>query len=271
MTLAQIQRLFWEAARKQGSPEALQDCFAGDLRLSGPQRMGIYASAFFVRQLAALSTFLPKTERLLQDDFRRLGREYILKVPGTDAAIESFPARFADFLEAFPTYRDVAALARLELARNRALLAPEDSPILSLEDFQKLTPATRLRAARHAVVVSTTWGAVELFDEGVKRLDEAKDDMQAGNLVTLFFFRKEFAVHHRVVARDEAQLLELGNLDAQRYSPLEQINADNVGSLEVAWRWNAANYGPRPETLNVTTPLMVNVPWPAWATRAGQT
>ncbi len=49
-----------------------------------------------------------------------------------------------------------------------------------------------------------------------------------------------------------------GNLDAQRYSPLEQINADNVGSLEVAWRWNAANYGPRPETLNVTTPLMVN-------------
>lgn len=209
MTLAQIQRLFWEAARKQATPEALQDCFAGDKRLSGPQRMGIYASAFFVRQLAALSTFLPKTERLLQDDFHRLGRQYILKFPGTDAALESFPARFVDFLDTFPPYRCVAALARLELARNRALLAPEDSSILSPEEFQNLTPASRLRAARHAVVVSTTREAFQLFDEGVGRPGEVKDDKQADNLVTLLFFRKEFAVRHRVVARDEAQALEL--------------------------------------------------------------
>src|SRR5262245_58048791 len=27
-----------------------------------------------------------------------------------------------------------------------------------------------------------------------------------------------------------------GNMAAQRYSPLSQINADNVGSLQVAWR-----------------------------------
>lgn len=49
-----------------------------------------------------------------------------------------------------------------------------------------------------------------------------------------------------------------GNVMAQRYSPLDQINAGNVADLEIAWRWSGANYGPRPETLNVTTPLMVN-------------
>jgi len=49
-----------------------------------------------------------------------------------------------------------------------------------------------------------------------------------------------------------------GNVQAQRYSPLEQINASNVDELEVAWRWSGANYGPRAESLSVTTPLVKN-------------
>ncbi len=34
---------------------------------------------------------------------------------------------------------------------------------------------------------------------------------------------------------------------SSRYSPLEQINAENFGDLEIAWRWKAANYGPEPD------------------------
>ena len=49
-----------------------------------------------------------------------------------------------------------------------------------------------------------------------------------------------------------------GNLAAHRYSPLDQINADNVGDLRVAWRWYAGNFGPRPEQKNEATPLMIN-------------
>ncbi len=48
-----------------------------------------------------------------------------------------------------------------------------------------------------------------------------------------------------------------GNLAAQHYSPLDQINASNVGNLRVAWRWHADNYGPRPESRSETTPLMI--------------
>ncbi len=47
------------------------------------------------------------------------------------------------------------------------------------------------------------------------------------------------------------------NLASQHYSPLEQINAANVSKLEVAWRFNTANYGPKPESRNETTPLMI--------------
>jgi quinoprotein glucose dehydrogenase len=45
---------------------------------------------------------------------------------------------------------------------------------------------------------------------------------------------------------------------AQHYSPLSQIDADNVGDLRIAWRWYAGNFGPRPEVRSETTPLMID-------------
>jgi quinoprotein glucose dehydrogenase len=40
------------------------------------------------------------------------------------------------------------------------------------------------------------------------------------------------------------------------YSPLDQINKDNVGKLQVAWRWKADNFGPRLDANWEVTPLM---------------
>jgi len=47
-----------------------------------------------------------------------------------------------------------------------------------------------------------------------------------------------------------------GELNANRYSPLAQINADNAGELAIAWRWKAGNFGPTPEIRSVTMPIM---------------
>lgn len=49
-----------------------------------------------------------------------------------------------------------------------------------------------------------------------------------------------------------------GDEHSTRYAPLDQINADNVADLEIAWSFDAGPYGPRPESTSVTTPLMVN-------------
>jgi len=49
-----------------------------------------------------------------------------------------------------------------------------------------------------------------------------------------------------------------GNLAAQFYSPLDQINARNVKDLKVAWQWYAGNFGPNPELKSETTPLMID-------------
>jgi len=49
-----------------------------------------------------------------------------------------------------------------------------------------------------------------------------------------------------------------GNLASHRYSPLDQINKDNFGNLQVAWRFNTNNLGPNADRLYSSTPLMVN-------------
>jgi quinoprotein glucose dehydrogenase len=49
-----------------------------------------------------------------------------------------------------------------------------------------------------------------------------------------------------------------GDLGHTRYAPLDQIDASNFGSLEVAWRFSVANMGPTPETRFQSTPLVVD-------------
>ena len=48
-----------------------------------------------------------------------------------------------------------------------------------------------------------------------------------------------------------------GDAGSSRYSPLEQVTADNAGDLEVAWRWYAANYGPSVDFIYRGTPIKV--------------
>lgn len=49
-----------------------------------------------------------------------------------------------------------------------------------------------------------------------------------------------------------------GDLASTRYSPLDQINASNFGSLRIAWRFRTDNFGPRPEIALQATPLYAN-------------
>src|SRR5215203_2440362 len=48
-----------------------------------------------------------------------------------------------------------------------------------------------------------------------------------------------------------------GDTKGTRYSPLDQINAENFSSLQVAWRFKTDSLGPRPEFKLESTPLMV--------------
>ena len=49
-----------------------------------------------------------------------------------------------------------------------------------------------------------------------------------------------------------------GSSNASRYSPLDQITAENVNDLEIAWRWSTQGFGPGTDFVNPSTPLEVN-------------
>lgn len=48
-----------------------------------------------------------------------------------------------------------------------------------------------------------------------------------------------------------------GDERSSRYTPLDQIDANNFEDLEVVWRWKAANFGPEPDYIYRTTPLYI--------------
>lgn len=48
-----------------------------------------------------------------------------------------------------------------------------------------------------------------------------------------------------------------GDSGSTRYSPLDQINRDNVKNLQLIWRWKGQNMGSAPQTAWEVTPLMV--------------
>ena len=48
-----------------------------------------------------------------------------------------------------------------------------------------------------------------------------------------------------------------GDEASSRYSPLDQVDAENFADLEVAWQWYGANYGPTPDYIYRGTPLKV--------------
>jgi len=61
------------------------------------------------------------------------------------------------------------------------------------------------------------------------------------------------------VPKEKAEWTTYGaDLASTRYSALDQINKENFGKLQIAWRLNTNNLGPTSDRLYSSTPLMVN-------------
>lgn len=78
----------------------------------------------------------------------------------------------------------------------------------------------------------------------------------AGLLLSLIL--GEFPVFGQEGASNGEWRSTSGDGGSTRYSPLDQVDRDNVGELEIAWIWRSDNYGSRLEYKAETTPIMVN-------------
>ena len=80
----------------------------------------------------------------------------------------------------------------------------------------------------------------------------------AGPVVLASTMALPLQVHSQSGATEGEWRVYGGDAGHTRYSALSQINATNVGNLEVAWRWSGRNFGPNPFAQNQTTPLMID-------------
>lgn len=165
MNLAQTQRLFWRAARRQADPGAIRACFVGDSQLTAEHRMQVYAGAFFARQLKCLRVFFPKTRSWIGERFTELGRQYIVEYPGTRAALETFPERFPSFLESIGGLDEAAELSLLELSQARVLIAPQGGAPLTLNRMKTLAAHDRIGIQSGLEMHSVSAAAAQHFGE----------------------------------------------------------------------------------------------------------
>jgi hypothetical protein len=204
MPLAELERLFLRAARREAPIDLLDQAFLGDVRLDARVRMDIYAGAFFARQLSALRDFYPKTAALLGEAFLPAARRFILTHPGREAAIERMTHGFPSFLARsadVPTdkIQAIVELAELELARNLTLVAPPVANTLTLSALMAGGAGLLFQLHSEVRIVLASVRVVQLFDATL----EPKEDS-----IHLLFTRPEFAVEYRWLEADEGRALE---------------------------------------------------------------
>ena len=79
----------------------------------------------------------------------------------------------------------------------------------------------------------------------------------AGVLAATLLLAVPLAAQNRDMPEGEWRY-QSGDAWGTRSSPLNDINAENFGDLEVAWMWRGDNYGPKPSYLSKSTPSYIN-------------
>ena len=123
MRLRELQQTFWESVRTQPGPPQLERAFVSRGALSAHDRMGIYRTAYWVRQVSALRELFPSVVATLGDDaFARLASHSLRDRPSTSWAIEDLGLRFAPWLA---ERGGPSGLAAIDWARWAAFTAPD--------------------------------------------------------------------------------------------------------------------------------------------------
>jgi len=128
--LAALQQLFWESVRADPAPPSVREAFVSRGALDAEARLGIYRTAYWVRQVRALEESFPALQRHLgAERFSRAAARYVRERPSTSWALEHLAPGFCEFLEAHGEPM-LAQAARIEAARLAAVIAP-DAPVVS--------------------------------------------------------------------------------------------------------------------------------------------
>ncbi len=139
--LSQLQSDFQAYLLDANKGAAFAKKIVNDKKVGVKKRLGIYADAYRLRIIEALSNSYPILKALLGDDlFEQAARSYIDQYPSTYRNMRWVGDKMAENLQVnFSQYPIAAELATFEWALGLAFDA-EDAPILTLQDLAAIPP-----------------------------------------------------------------------------------------------------------------------------------
>jgi Putative DNA-binding domain len=139
--LAQLQSDFQAYLLDASKGAVFTKQIVNDKKVGVKKRLGIYADAYRLRIIEALSNTYPILKALLGDDlFERAARSYIDLYPSTYRNMRWVGDQMAEHLQAtLPQYPIAAEMASFEWGLSLAFDA-EDAPILTLKDLAAIEP-----------------------------------------------------------------------------------------------------------------------------------
>lgn len=126
MSLLEQQRVFWQSVRTRPGPPELAEVFVGDGRLSAHQRLELYRTAYWVRQVQALRELFPSvTNRVGDAHFAQLASRFLRDAPSSSWALEHLGPPFVAWLRGQADTALTGAVAALDQARAEVFTAPD--------------------------------------------------------------------------------------------------------------------------------------------------
>jgi hypothetical protein len=139
--LAQLQSDFQAYLLDASKGAGFTKQIVNDKKVGVKKRLGIYADAYRLRIIEALSNSYPILKALLGDDlFEQAARLYIDQYPSTYRNMRWVGDTMSAHLQAnYPQYPIAAEMAAFEWSLSLAFDA-EDAPVLSLQDLAAIAP-----------------------------------------------------------------------------------------------------------------------------------
>lgn len=241
LNLAQLQNDFQAYLLDSNKGAAFTKKIVNDKKVGVKRRLGIYADAYRLRIVEALSSAYPILKALLGDDlFEKAALGYVEQYPSTYRNMRWVGDQMAAHLQlTLPQYPIAAEMAQFEWALSLAFDA-EDVPVLSLQDLAvippenwgdlrfKFHPAVQLLSPKYNVLL--VWQALNV-EEAPPKVTQINEPYVV--------WRKELSSHYRSLEHAEYTAIQQMMAGASFADLCENLQ---VNASEDAATMQAAQY-----------------------------
>src|SRR3990167_3514142 len=182
-------------------------------KVSTQTRLAIYSNAYSSRLLDALATHYPALQKHIgEEEFAKLGHDYIGRYPSTNRSIRWFGNRLSHFIQEnsrYVNFPHLAELAQFEWTMTLVFDAAENT-VLQLADMQNISPQQwpnmKFRIHPSVYILTLSWNVVAIWQTILG--DQIPGEPLQTIPVSWVLWRKELVNQFYSLSEDEAWAMD---------------------------------------------------------------